>query len=223
MKRTAPRPLALFVSLLTLAGCAGHKWAPGPGMSAVDFEPAKARCSLLARHGGSDFAAYGSPNYVAGAALGHALEEAARTQQDFNDCMLASGWQIADGQPTPAQTTASPPGRVVDDPSFQLTNHLQQPIVELYATPIGQPLGGNLLEQGVLIPGATLSAHPSRDYGCNFKLRAVFADKTAKTRTLDLCKTNTLSIPSPTPLFTQASSTSSATAGGRLSPWSGVQ
>jgi hypothetical protein len=60
-------------------------------MSAADFEPAKARCSLLARHSGGDFAATGSESYVAGAALGHAIGESVRTQQDFNDCMLASG------------------------------------------------------------------------------------------------------------------------------------
>lgn len=92
------------LSVLLLAGCATHTWAPGPGLSTADFEPAKARCSLLARHGGSDFVAYGSQSYVAGAAVGHALGEAVRTQQDFNDCMLASGWQIADGQTTPAQS-----------------------------------------------------------------------------------------------------------------------
>lgn len=96
---------AIFIAIcVSLSGCATHTWAPGPGMSAVDFEPAKARCSLLARHGGSGFVAYGSQSYVAGAAVGHALGETVRTQQDFNDCMLASGWQIADDQTTPAQS-----------------------------------------------------------------------------------------------------------------------
>jgi hypothetical protein len=66
-------------------------------MSAADFEPARARCSLFARHGGSGFVAVGSENYVAGAALGHAIGESIRAQRDFNDCMSASGW-IADGQ-----------------------------------------------------------------------------------------------------------------------------
>jgi hypothetical protein len=70
-------------------------------MSAADFEPAKARCSLLARHSGSDFTAFGSESYVAGAAVGHVIGESVRTQQDFNDCMLAGGWRIAD-QPNAA-------------------------------------------------------------------------------------------------------------------------
>ena len=89
---------------LLLSGCAGHTWAPGPGVSAGDFEPTKARCSLMARHGGSDFVAYGNANYVAGAALGHAIGESIRTQADFNDCMQASGWRIADQTP---QTVAA--------------------------------------------------------------------------------------------------------------------
>lgn len=80
----------------------GHQWAPGPGMSAADFDAGKARCSLMARHSGSGFVAYGSPNFVAGAALGNAIGESVRTQQDFNDCMLATGWKIADQPSTSA-------------------------------------------------------------------------------------------------------------------------
>ena len=86
----------LLVSVVVLTGCATHQWAPGPGMNAADFDATKAQCSLMARHGGSGFAAYGSANFVAGAALGNAVGESIRTQQDFNDCMLASGWKIAD-------------------------------------------------------------------------------------------------------------------------------
>jgi hypothetical protein len=39
---------------------------------------------------------------VEGAALGHAIGESVRTQQDFNDCMLTSGWRIADQPPAAA-------------------------------------------------------------------------------------------------------------------------
>lgn len=58
---------------------------------------------------GASFAAQGSPNFVAGAAVGAAIGESIRTQNDFNNCMLASGWQIADqkpGGPTPDQIKA---------------------------------------------------------------------------------------------------------------------
>lgn len=83
----------LAVLVLNIAGCAhAVQWAPGPGITIAEFEPTKARCSLMARHGGSDFVAYGSQSYVAGASLGHAIGESARMQAEFSDCMVASGW-----------------------------------------------------------------------------------------------------------------------------------
>lgn len=81
---------------LGLAGCVTHTWAPGPGMSAADFGPATARCRLVARHGGSDFMAYGNAKEIAAAELGNAIGESIRANRDFNDCMEASGWRIAD-------------------------------------------------------------------------------------------------------------------------------
>jgi hypothetical protein len=36
---------------------------------------------------------------------------------------------------------------------------------------------------------------PPRGKGCSLELRVVFADKTAKTRTTDLCKITELSVP----------------------------
>jgi len=56
----------------------------------------------MARHSGGSFAAYGSPSYVAGAALGNAIGESVRTQQDFSDCMQANGWRPV----TPAMLAA---------------------------------------------------------------------------------------------------------------------
>jgi hypothetical protein len=84
-------------------------------MAAADFEPAKARCSLVARHSGSDFIAYGSQSYVAGAALGHALGEAVRAQQDFDDCMSASGWRKVDAQAIAAQKSTIEQMRAIKD------------------------------------------------------------------------------------------------------------
>ena len=86
-------------------------------------------------------------------------------------------------------------GKPADDPSFRLTNHLSQQIVELNATPTGQPRGPNLLEKGPLPPDASLAIHPPRGQGCSFELRLVLADKSAKTRTLDLCKATDLTVP----------------------------
>ena len=92
----------------------------------------------------------------------------------------------------PAKSTT---GKAVDDPSFRLTNHLTQPIIEVTASPTGQPRGPNLLEKGALAPNANLLIHPPHGQGCAFELRLVMADKTAKTRTLDLCKVTELSLP----------------------------
>jgi hypothetical protein len=86
----------LVLLALMLSGCAVHTWAPGPNVNAADFESTKAKCSLMARSGGSSFAAVGSPDFVASAAVGAAIGNGVRTQRDFNDCMLAGGWRIAD-------------------------------------------------------------------------------------------------------------------------------
>jgi len=87
---------AIFAVPLILAGCATHTWAPGPGVSVADFDPTKARCSIMARNGGTGFAASGSASFVAGAALGNAIGNAIKANSDFNDCMVASGFQVAD-------------------------------------------------------------------------------------------------------------------------------
>jgi hypothetical protein len=53
--------------------CAAYKirkWVAGPGMSAADPEPAKARCSLLARDRRGELSVIGSPGYVTGVAIG---------------------------------------------------------------------------------------------------------------------------------------------------------
>ncbi len=83
--------LTATTSTLLVAGCASQ-WAPGPGMTIADFAPAKAQCSIMARHGGGGFFAVGTANFVATAALLGTIGEAARTNRDFNDCMTGSGF-----------------------------------------------------------------------------------------------------------------------------------
>ena len=76
---------------LLLGGCVQHAFAPGPGMSAADFEPDSAQCRLFARGARSGFAfgAVGSPKFVGasmgGAALGYAIGSAVEMNQNFND------------------------------------------------------------------------------------------------------------------------------------------
>lgn len=89
--------VAFGLSLLVLAGCATHTWAPGPDAKGT-FEEANAQCQLMARHSGGSYYASGTPSFVAGATAGAAIGEAIRTQADYNDCMAASGWQVADSK-----------------------------------------------------------------------------------------------------------------------------
>ena len=92
--------LACFAACaLLLTGCATHNWAPGPGMEGANVGAAKAKCDYIARHGGGSFEASGSTKYVVGAAVGFAIGESIRANQDFNDCMQANGWLIADQAP----------------------------------------------------------------------------------------------------------------------------
>lgn len=95
------------LSLVLLAGCASHTWAPGPDARGT-FDEARGRCSLMARHSGHGFYAAGSERFVASAALGAAIGNAIRTQNDFNDCMSANGWVMTDSHAQNALGTADP-------------------------------------------------------------------------------------------------------------------
>lgn len=89
----------------SLAGCVSHTWAPGPGVHAT-FAEQTAQCRILARHGGSGFYASGSASYVAGVAIGNAIGNAIQANADFNDCMAANGWEVADQAPAATQIEA---------------------------------------------------------------------------------------------------------------------
>ncbi len=81
-----------------------------------------------------------------------------------------------------------------EDAGFRLTNHNKQSIAELYASPKGEPRGGNLLDKGALPPDASIPLKPA-SAGCLFDLSVVFADKTTKTRSTDLCKVKDITVP----------------------------
>jgi hypothetical protein len=104
--RNALTGLTISVAAALLGGCVTHTFAPGPGMSALDFEPDSAQCRLFARGARTGFAfgAAGSPKFVGaamgGAAVGYAIGSAIEQNQNFNDCLQARGWRIADGQAT---------------------------------------------------------------------------------------------------------------------------
>lgn len=103
--------VALFV---LLSGCAYHHFAPGPGMSAADYEPDAARCRLFARGSNPSysFEAQGSTKFVAaataGALVGGAIATAINTNANYNDCMEARGWRIADNAQPVATASMAP-------------------------------------------------------------------------------------------------------------------
>jgi hypothetical protein len=90
-----------FVTILALSlgGC-GHTWAPGPEAKGT-FQSASAQCHLFAQSGDRGYFAYGSRAYVATVAGLNALDNVVRQQANYDNCMLASGWEIADAQTAP--------------------------------------------------------------------------------------------------------------------------
>lgn len=94
-----------------------------------------------------------------------------------------------------AKAAASAGSKAADDPSFRVINHNKQAIAELNVNAKGEPRGVNLLDKGALPPEASTAIKLPSGKGCSYELRVVFADKSAKTRTTDLCKMTELAVP----------------------------
>lgn len=103
--RKSIRGAALAAAAVLLSGCVNHDFVPGPGMLASDFEPESARCRIFARsnQSGYAFGAVGSPRFVTasvgGAAIGAGIAGAVQNNQNYNDCMMARGWRVANRAP----------------------------------------------------------------------------------------------------------------------------
>jgi hypothetical protein len=100
------RALLAASTAVTLAGCVSHTWAPPPGGSPVSYDQQAAQCRMFARGNtpsGGFVAAAGRPAFVGAfvgtAVLAQAIGSAVATQNNFNDCMFASGWVAVDQQP----------------------------------------------------------------------------------------------------------------------------
>jgi membrane-associated protease RseP (regulator of RpoE activity) len=108
----------VFGTALLLGGCVQHNFVPGLGMSSTNLEPDSAICRLVARGEKSDFSfqASGSPKFTAAATgaaiIGYTISSAIEQNANFNDCMVARGWLVADAsQPvgvTPSAIEAAP-------------------------------------------------------------------------------------------------------------------
>ena len=107
----------------------------------------------------------------------------------INTCNLDS---VAVGTATGATT-----GKAADDPSFRLVNRGSQPILEIYAAPAGRhDWGMNRLESGPLPAAAEKLIRIAKTGDCQYDLRVVFADHTAKERHgTDLCRIDDLPVP----------------------------
>jgi hypothetical protein len=95
--------LALTLSVY-IAGCAHQSWVAGPNAQGT-FNEAKGRCMLLANNTGGGFYAQGSQSFVASAAAGAAIGSAIKAASNFDACMMANGWEIANEGRTPAPTS----------------------------------------------------------------------------------------------------------------------
>jgi hypothetical protein len=74
MGRAFMRYVPMLGMTLALVGCASNTWLPGPNVNPnMSFEQQRAQCSMMEHQAGS-------------------IGEAGRINQNFNDCMLASGW-----------------------------------------------------------------------------------------------------------------------------------
>jgi hypothetical protein len=82
---------AVAAGLLALTGCVQHVWAPAPGTTKT-FGVASGECKLTALGAQREFGAVGAPAYVLGAAIGHAIGNAVRTNVTYNACMEAQGF-----------------------------------------------------------------------------------------------------------------------------------
>jgi hypothetical protein len=168
--RTALTGLTISVAASLLGGCVTHTFAPGPGMSALDFEPDSAQCRLFARGSRSGFAfgAAGSPKFVGatmgGAALGYAIGSAVEANQNFNDCMQARGWRIADGQATsdPSMagklaSTEQPPALPTIQPALATTTG--KPPIVLASTSVPATRNSFLVRAAVVTPAMANAVH----------------------------------------------------------------
>jgi hypothetical protein len=98
---------ALVLALpVCVAGCAHQSWIAGPNAQGT-FNEAKGRCMLLANNTGGGFYAQGSQSFVASAAAGAAIGNAIKAASNFDACMMANGWEIADEGRAPAPAAYS--------------------------------------------------------------------------------------------------------------------
>ncbi len=165
--RAGLKGVVFVAALVPLGGCVSHNWAAGPGMSMVNFEADSAKCRLFGRANVPSFGfeASGSPKFVAsaaaGAALGSAIGSAIHQNADYNDCMQARGWRVADNV-APVAPAAS-----VQAPVYAATPAQAVVVQPLAPTPVRAPVGGDPALKGFAVEPMTTApvATPRRGLG----------------------------------------------------------
>jgi len=86
-------------AMASLSACANYVWAPPAGAPDASYDQQAAQCRLFSRGAtprGGFIAASGKPAFVGGVVGGYllasAIAGAVEANQNFNDCMAASGW-----------------------------------------------------------------------------------------------------------------------------------
>lgn len=108
---------------------------------------------------------------------------------------LIAGGDAAVG--VPAGSPGGVPAGARQDPSFRLFNGGSTAVVELYATPAGNPKRGEnrLASSGVIAPGAAEIIRIQGGTGCLYDLHVVFADRASRDKkSADLCKITDLPV-----------------------------
>jgi hypothetical protein len=80
-----------ILALTLVAACQPINYVPGPGATMPQGQ-AMGQCKLAALNSDRGYMAMGNSYYVAGAALGNALGNAARSYATYNACMEAQGF-----------------------------------------------------------------------------------------------------------------------------------
>lgn len=89
MKHLKTTTAILAVTLI--AGCVPVQYVPGPGAT-MPQNQAQGQCKLAALNSDRGYMAFGNSTYVASAALGNAIGNAARSYATYNACMEAQGF-----------------------------------------------------------------------------------------------------------------------------------
>lgn len=94
---------ALAATLALIGHAHAGAWQASPTATAASI--ANARCQILASGVGSGYYAYGSPGFVAGAAIGNAIGNLIQRAMFIDQCMRAQGFEPAPDASRPIMHT----------------------------------------------------------------------------------------------------------------------